>query len=95
MVELTAAEKLKLEQDTADAARKTAAKQNPLLAAKTDAYVDDNSAYQPRITNKQKHDYWEAFSVNKTLERPLPPGNLHPNEFSTVIITCHVLLQPL
>ena len=47
----------------ADAAakRKTAAKQNPLLNAKTDDYADDNLLYLPRSTAKERIKYFKRL----------------------------------
>lgn len=52
--------------------KKNGAKQNPLLNAKTDPYVDDNEAFQPRISRADKYEYWRALLPNKGARRPLP-----------------------
>lgn len=52
--------------------RNRAAKQNPLLNAKTDPYVDDNDAYQVRISKADKLEYWRQLLPNKGTRRPLP-----------------------
>eukprot|EP00600_Ochromonadales_sp_CCMP1393_P004488 CAMPEP_0174965298 /NCGR_PEP_ID=MMETSP0004_2-20121128/6359_1 /TAXON_ID=420556 /ORGANISM="Ochromonas sp., Strain CCMP1393" /LENGTH=803 /DNA_ID=CAMNT_0016214121 /DNA_START=124 /DNA_END=2538 /DNA_ORIENTATION=- len=50
-----------------------AAKQNPLLNAKTDQYVDDNQLFVSRIAPKDKLEYW-AHLLAYDGKRPLPPG---------------------
>jgi len=49
-----------------------AAKANPLLNAKTDPYVDDNDAYQPRISRADRYEYWLKLLPNRGPRRPLP-----------------------
>eukprot|EP00601_Ochromonadales_sp_CCMP2298_P024262 CAMPEP_0173275086 /NCGR_PEP_ID=MMETSP1143-20121109/2791_1 /TAXON_ID=483371 /ORGANISM="non described non described, Strain CCMP2298" /LENGTH=251 /DNA_ID=CAMNT_0014211951 /DNA_START=89 /DNA_END=841 /DNA_ORIENTATION=+ len=53
--------------------RKKAAKQNPLLNAKTDRYVDDSNAYKVRISAEDKLVYW-AHLLGNSGRRPLPKG---------------------
>ena len=49
-----------------------AAKANPLLNTKTDPYVDDNDAYQPRISRADRYEYWLKLLPNRGPRRPLP-----------------------
>lgn len=46
--------------------RRNAAKQNPLLNAKTDDYADDNLLYTPKITAKERFNYFNNYmKLNK------------------------------
>jgi hypothetical protein len=65
----------KKEETEDDKAKKNkAAKQNPLLNAKTDPYVDDSDAYQVRYAKAEKYEYWTQLLQNRGPRRPLPKG---------------------
>jgi hypothetical protein len=51
--------------------RNRGAKLNPLLSAVTEQYVDDTSLYQPRISRRDRWNFWE-----KVEELNLPPTKL-------------------
>ena len=71
----TTADKMKMEQNKNEAARQKASKQNPLMNAVTDDYVDDAHAYKPRITKKKRKEYFDALSANGNKRfRTLPEG---------------------
>lgn len=53
--------------------RRRAFKENPLLSAQTDNYVDDSDLYQPRLSRAQRQQYWVELQQNRG-RRPLPKG---------------------
>ena len=65
----------KTEESEEDKQKKNrAAKQNPLLNAVTDPYVDDNEAFKTRISKLDKYEYWTTLLQNRGVRRPLPKG---------------------